>query len=364
MSDSKDEKRLYGHVAGFPFVLNWRPKPPTPHDSLLKINRHMLRLSLAPVSVDLSAGCSSVKNQGGMGSCTAFASCAQMEYIAKSAQLLNPDDYFAERFFYYVERVDVDHGSASFDGGSSLTSATQAAKGYGCCLESTFPYNMNYSEKPPSSAYAEAKAYQVIEAARVDESSDKQTVLSDVKTMLQQGVPLVIGFTCYSSLMGSDVAKTGIVPAPGGNVIGGHAILLVGYDDSTRRLKFKNSWGANWGDHGYGYLPYDYILQGQASDFWAWFSEEWKENSVIDIRKPTPPQPTPVPPAPPQPTPVPPQPTPVPPTPVPPRPPSPPPKPKPTPPSSGPWVLPVPRSTQEAINRIANRLASISGPIS
>lgn len=80
------------------------------------------------------------------------------------------------------------------------------------------------------------------------------------------------GFTVYSSI--NNVGSDGVVPMPGGTVVGGHAVLLTGYDDSRQLFKFKNSWGSSWGNRGYGYLPYRYYLTGQMRDNWSIYLEE------------------------------------------------------------------------------------------
>ena len=92
-----------------------------------------------------------------------------------------------------------------------------------------------------------------------------------MKACLAMGLPFVGGFTCYKSLMDDEVAKTGDVPMPKDNesVIGGHAILFVGYDDATKRVIFRNSWGEGWGKKGYGTLPYDYLVPDLSDDFWV-----------------------------------------------------------------------------------------------
>jgi len=95
--------------------------------------------------------------------------------------------------------------------------------------------------------------------------------LSHMRMCLQMGFPFAFGIDCFPELQSGAVAKTGIVPLPrpGEQPIGGHALLMVGCNINTRLFKFRNSWSTRWGDNGYGYLPFDYVLGQHASDFWT-----------------------------------------------------------------------------------------------
>ena len=82
----------------------------------------------------------------------------------------------------------------------------------------------------------------------------------------------MFGFTVYESFESQEVAKTGVVPmpAPGEQVVGGHAVLAVGYDDSAQTFMVRNSWGTGWGQAGYFTMPYAYLTtRGLSSDFWT-----------------------------------------------------------------------------------------------
>ena len=103
----------------------------------------------------------------------------------------------------------------------------------------------------------------------------------------------MFGFTVYNSI--SHAATTGKIPYPttGEKVAGGHAIVAIGYDDNlkitntntgastTGSLIIRNSWGPKWGDGGYGYLPYDYVIHGLAVDFWSLTKQDWTDTGAF-----------------------------------------------------------------------------------
>jgi C1A family cysteine protease len=93
-----------------------------------------------------------------------------------------------------------------------------------------------------------------------------------MKGCLASGYPFALGFTVYDSFESAEVASTGIVPMPtrSESVLGGHAVLAVGYDDSQQRFLVRNSWGNSWGMQGYFTMPYTYLTSRHlASDFWV-----------------------------------------------------------------------------------------------
>jgi C1A family cysteine protease len=93
-----------------------------------------------------------------------------------------------------------------------------------------------------------------------------------MKGCLAEGYPFVFGFTVYESFEGVPIAKTGILnlPKKTEKVVGGHAVLAVGYDDTGARFIVRNSWGAHWGQKGYFTIPYSYLLNENLSDdFWT-----------------------------------------------------------------------------------------------
>lgn len=260
---------------------------PSPED-----NRDHIVKATAPLKpsgfVDLSTDGTSIKDQGALGSCTAFASIAAMEFLHKKFGGSTTDDLFSERFTYYVTRVNV-MGWAAVDSGAYVRDAVKSLVKYGTCLENTCVYNGDFATAPSQQAYTEAMQYQALAYARFEEgisAVDRMQLITALKANLEAGLPIICGINCYSNIWS---AVKGVIPKQNGQVIGGHAILLVGYDDNKQLFKFKNSWGKNWGDNGYGYLPYNYYLQGDMFDLWTIYKSELQDTKSVglDVVKPS-----------------------------------------------------------------------------
>jgi len=80
--------------------------------------------------------------------------------------------------------------------------------------------------------------------------------LEELKVAVVSTGPLCIGVPVYKNWFKDYVINA---PGPEENELGGHAILVTGYDDNKQLVEFKNSWGSSWGEQGYGYLTYRYI---------------------------------------------------------------------------------------------------------
>jgi C1A family cysteine protease len=239
----------------------WRPDLPDHRDYIYSAPAKVL--ASLPTSVDMRSQCPPIYDQGELGSCTgnAIAGAVQFDLMKQHMQ-----DFIPSRLFiYYNERVT--EGTVNSDSGASIRDGIKSVVNQGVCPETEWPYDINkFIDEPSQQCYTDAL---VTKAASY--STVAQT-LSQMKGCLASGYPFVIGFTVYQSFESDEVAKTGIVqmPSPGDGVVGGHAVLVVGYDDSQNSFICRNSWGTEWGMAGYFSMPYAYLLdENLADDFWT-----------------------------------------------------------------------------------------------
>ena len=212
-----------------------------------------------PPSADLSSKCPPVYDQGQLGSCTANAIAAAIEFDQKKKFVPS------RLFIYYNERVM--EGTVDSDAGAQIRDGIKSVATVGAPPERLWPYDISkFREAPPDSA---------VQAAKADQIVLYQRLIQDVDTMrgcIASGFPFVFGFTVYESFEGSAVARTGVLGMPKSSEkrIGGHAVLAVGYDDVKRTFRVRNSWGPKWGKKGYFTIPYSYLSSPKlASDFWT-----------------------------------------------------------------------------------------------
>jgi len=235
------------------------------------------RLNVYPSTVDLRQKYDSknpILNQGVLGSCTAFSIGSLLTYnnIKQDAESDNPNNYSVEEFIpsqlfiYYNERVM--ENSVNSDSGAYIRDGIKSVSKQGACRLDKWPYDIRkFIIRPPEEAYKQALNHQAILYFRILNSN-----LNNLKACLAEGFPFGFGFSVYSSFMSDAVAKTGKVPTPKytESLLGGHAVVCVGYDDYTRYFICRNQWGPDWGDHGYFYMPYSYLTNPKlASDFWV-----------------------------------------------------------------------------------------------
>ena len=221
-------------------------------------------LAVLPSKVDLRSKCPPVLDQGELGSCTAnaIANAHRFDQMKEvSAKAFLP----ARLFIYYNERAM--EGTIDSDAGAMIRDGIKSIAKQGVCPENLWPYNIaKFVNKPTANAYKEALKHQAITYQRLTMS------LSQMKGCLAAGYPFVFGFTVYESFESQAVTKNGKVPMPkhGEKSLGGHAVLAVGYNDSSQQFIVMNSWSTKWGDKGYFYMPYAYLTNtGLASDFWT-----------------------------------------------------------------------------------------------
>jgi C1A family cysteine protease len=158
-------------------------------------------------------------------------------------------------------------GHTGEDSGAEIHDGVHCINSIGVCPENNWPYDINkYTEKPSDDCYELAKNHKSVSYQAVEQT------IEQLRAAIISGFPVVFGFTVYDSFESPDVAKTGNMPMPKTDekILGGHAVALVGFDDSRNVFIVRNSWGENWGDKGYFYMPYDFIKNPEyASDFWV-----------------------------------------------------------------------------------------------
>ena len=235
--------------------LNWRPDLPDLRDHLFAARRTIDATSLPPV-VDLRAKCPPVVDQGALGSCTANALVGGLGYLHGG-----PKAKLASRMFvYYCER-DLE-GDISQDAGAEIRDGVKVLNQIGAPPESYCPYKpAQFARKPSKRAYAAAGKHKISSYQRILTHDERLQCLAD-------GYPFVLGFSCFDSIDSAEVAKTGVLPMPGprDKVIGGHAVMAVGYDVAAGTYLIRNSWGTDWGMGGYFTMPFAYADDTNLSD--------------------------------------------------------------------------------------------------
>lgn len=256
-----------------------------------------------PSKMDLRQWCSDVENQGGLGSCTANAAAAVVEYLENKAYGKHID---VSRLFIYKATREL--LGVKGDTGAWLRNTMGALALCGAPPESHWPYTDRltpdpadghyFDREPTAFIYAIADNYEAVQYFSHDplgENVPTHEVLASVKRWIATGTPAMFGFFGFPSFDNSDVPGGVPFPAPGEQAIWGHAVAAVGYDDSikitntksnqqtTGALLIRNSWGKSWGDQGYGWIPYEYVLKQIAMDFWSMQSMKWVETKHFGL---------------------------------------------------------------------------------
>ncbi len=235
--------------------------------------------------VDLRQWCSPIVDQGNLGSCTANAGAGLYEYFENKAYGTYTR---VSRLFLYKVTRNLMH--AKGDTGAYLRTMMGALVLFGTPPEEYWDYQAaSFEDEPGAFCYAFAQTFQALEYYRLDPpATATDELLTRIKTNLNACLPSVFGFSVFSSI--SQAAKTGKIPFPlkSEKIMSGHAIMAVGYDDTIEvensspgatptvgALLIRNSWGTDWGMEGYAWLPYEYVLQGLAVDWWSLIKGEW-----------------------------------------------------------------------------------------
>ncbi len=238
----------------------WKPDTPD-HRDFLKVSPPVS----CPTKVDLRTTglLPEVWNQGQLGSCVAHSTGAAFDFcLGKS----NKSAWMPSRLFIYYNARAIEN-SINSDNGCMIRDAVKQLNALGVCHEDIWPYSVNkFASKPTAKCYAQASLGQIVQYSRVAQTQ------RDIEATLAQGFPICCGISIYESFESEVVAKSGMVPMPLASEpsLGGHAVLIVGYDHAKRLFIMRNSWGTEWGDKGHFYISYDYLLnKNLADDFWV-----------------------------------------------------------------------------------------------
>lgn len=279
-------------MAGPRYAMGWQRDIPdvrdyTPeHDEVAKFfvkSRAMKGVKAGiGATCDLSGWCSPIEDQGALGSCTAQAGAGLIEYYERRATGKHLD---ASRLFLYKVTRNLLHWTG--DTGALLRTTMKGMVLFGVPPEEYHQYNIaTFDREPTAFCYAFAQSYQSVRYYRHDPAGTPGSqVVSQVKAFLAAGYPSMFGFPVYSY---GNAKGEFPYPGPGDSLLGGHAVVAVGYDDNRMiagkkgALKIRNSWGTGWGEAGYGWLPYAYVQAGLANDFWSLMSQEYVDSGKFE----------------------------------------------------------------------------------
>ena len=252
----------------------WKKDKIDNRDYQFKMSSHY-KVMVLPPSVDLRPNCPPVYDQGQLGSCTANSIAGAIQFIHKS---LTP----SRLFIYWNEREM--EGTTSEDSGAEIRDGISTVVNTGIISEEELPYDISrFTVRPSEKCFQDAKTDKVSEYLRINQNEN------EIKQCLASGFPICFGIQVYESFEGDNAARTGNVPNPDLNkeqCLGGHAILIVGYNDNGRYFIVRNSWGPSWGVQGYCYIPYEYILNPDlASDFWTIRKETIMDSIIVATKK-------------------------------------------------------------------------------
>jgi C1A family cysteine protease len=226
-----------------------------------------------PTQVDYSKAMTAVRDQGDEGTCVAFASVVGVKEYQDTKEYRKGIN-LSPRYLYSLCKSN--DGIPDEDGTYPRVAMKMLLK-YGVSPESYWPYRPYQKDACKPGADKAAKTYMIKAYARLSS-------VQDMKRSLVVNGPFLAGVDVFASWFTDKVSKTGVVPLPKAHdeLQGGHAICIMGYDDSNKIFKFKNSWSRQWGDKGYGYIKYEYVTR-HCSD--AWSGTDLIENPEILVKK-------------------------------------------------------------------------------
>lgn len=221
-------------------------------------------------SIDLRKFFSAVRNQKHLGSCTSFATAAMYEALMNKNSLSDTKNSMSPAYLYYYSNVEKGRPS----GGSNFYEQLEVLGKHGVCHEDLYAYNPdNPSIRPSQAADDDASAHRVLKAKQIPLSNDTNRMDSINKNhhiltcALTEGYPVGISLKLYDNF-----GKNGAIvlhPEDSTDIKedGWHAMVIVGYSEENGFYIVRNSWGEDFGDSGYCYIPSAYIDDPNYLDF-------------------------------------------------------------------------------------------------
>lgn len=223
-----------------------------------------------------------VRNQEQIGSCTGFCGTEANEITQYYAHGNTWGPILSPLYLYYAERVKIEGYNISQDPGAEMVDIPEALQKYGECIETDYAYPVNatqtagsnsraYKTPPSSTAVSNALLYEIGQSS-TNYGMVAQGDTATVKALLRANIPVCMGFNVYDNshyTLFENLNSTNYTYNPltssgslvkGANLLGGHANIIYGYDDTKKVFLMENSWGTNWGNAGYWYLPYSVFI--------------------------------------------------------------------------------------------------------
>ena len=243
---------------GWPFGFGWKPQLPDHRD--LQFSSIIPSALALPPKASLRSQINWQYNQGRCEGCTGFSTATAVRLAIRKSQ--NNLDIDPSCLFLYYNARKLENDTYR-DAGAYIRDVFQGIGIWGVAAASDWPFSTNkVLTSPPQNAYNDAKKEILTGYYAVNQDP------TDLKSCIALGHPFVAGITVFKSLIQDNHGHVSM-PHPNDKPMGGHAICFTGYDDTTQEYEFKNSWG-EWGDNGYGYLPYQFVeSENYTSDFWT-----------------------------------------------------------------------------------------------